>query len=187
MAFVVVYDACVLYPAHLRDLLIRVAEAGLVQAKWTEEILDETFRSIQKNNPDLDTGRLERTRELMNAAIPDCLVENYDGLADGIELPDEDDRHVLAAAVRSGAQVIVTVNTKDSPETALGPLGIETQEPDMFIRHLIDLTPGRIQEVIQEQAADLINPPMSTEELLNLLLNRGLVLSVAEIKTRLGF
>jgi hypothetical protein len=69
MGFVAVYDACVLYPSALRDLLIRIAQAGLVQAKWTEEILDEVFRNLQENRPDLDVDRLKRTRELMMGSI----------------------------------------------------------------------------------------------------------------------
>ncbi|CAG6394987.1 hypothetical protein NMG29_03280 [Streptomyces cocklensis] len=71
MAFVAVYDANVLYPSVLRDVLIRVAAAGLVQAKRTETILDETFRNLRANRPDLDAGRLERTRDAMKGAVRD--------------------------------------------------------------------------------------------------------------------
>lgn len=74
MSFVVLYDANVLYPSTLRDLLIRVAQAGLVQAKWTDRILDEVFDALSANRPDLDSQRLARTRSLMNAAVRDCLV-----------------------------------------------------------------------------------------------------------------
>lgn len=121
MAFVVVYDACVLYPFHLKDLLIRVSRAGLVQAKRTNEILDEVFDNILENRPDLNPENLKTTRSLMIKAIPDCIVEGYEGLVDSIELPDEDDRHVLAAAIRSNAQTIVTNNLKDFSESALLP------------------------------------------------------------------
>ncbi len=82
MAFVVVYDACVLYPAPLRDLLVRLGMTGLYRAKWTDQILDEVFRNILKNRSDLDSGRLARTRDLMNRAIRDVRVENYDALRD---------------------------------------------------------------------------------------------------------
>ena len=82
MAFVVLYDANVLYPSTLRNLLIRVAQAGLVQAKWTEQILDETFSNLLENRPDLDPEKLTRTRELMNAAVRDCLVTGYEPLID---------------------------------------------------------------------------------------------------------
>lgn len=99
MALVVLYDANVLYPSTLRDLLIRVAQAGLVQAKWTGQILDEVFSSLSKNRPNLDQDRLARTRELMNKAVRDCLVTGYEPLIGGLKLPDPDDRHVLAAAI----------------------------------------------------------------------------------------
>src|SRR5438034_8134783 len=94
MSFVVVYDACVLYPSTMRDLLIRIAQAGLVQAKWTEQILDEVFDSLQKDRPDLEPAKLDRTRVLMIRAVRDCLVTGYEPLIPSVSLPDPDDRHV---------------------------------------------------------------------------------------------
>lgn len=119
MAFVVLYDANVLYPSTLRDLLIRVAQSGLVQAKWTNEILDETFNSLRRNRPDLDPDALARTRELMCRAVRDCLVVGYESLVGAITLPDPEDRHVLAAAIKARAQVIVTHNLKDFADKVL--------------------------------------------------------------------
>ena len=87
MAFVVIYDACVLYPAPLRDLLLRLAAKGLVRARWTEQILDECFRNIIINRPELNEASLRRTRELMNRAIPDSLVTGFEGLIDGASRP----------------------------------------------------------------------------------------------------
>ena len=104
MSFTVIYDACVLYPAPLRDLLVRLAMSGIVRARWTDEILDEVFRNLLEDRPDLDQARLQRTRELMNAAVSDVLVEDYHPLIDTLDLPDPHDRHVLAAAIRCGAQ-----------------------------------------------------------------------------------
>lgn len=75
MAFTVIYDACVLYPAPLRDLLIRLAQTGLIRAKWTNAILDECFDNILENRRDLTRGRLSRTRELINRAISGFLTE----------------------------------------------------------------------------------------------------------------
>jgi hypothetical protein len=119
VAFVVIYDACVLYPNIVRDFLIRVAMGGTVRARWTEAILDETFRNIEANRPDLDKAKLRRTRELMCEAVPDYEVTGYESLIEGLVLPDPDDRHVLAAAVRAGAQLIVTSNLKDFPDDVL--------------------------------------------------------------------
>lgn len=86
MPFVVIYDANVLYPSTLRDLLIRVAQAGLVQARWTHQILDETFDSIKKNRPELSATALGRTRELMICAVRDCLVTGYEPLIEILDL-----------------------------------------------------------------------------------------------------
>jgi predicted nucleic acid-binding protein len=117
MTFTVVYDANVLYPNTLRDLLIRIAQSGTVQAKWTNAILDEMGRALR---PDIPDEKLERLRELMNRAVRDCLVAGYEPLIEGLKLPDPDDRHVLAAAIKAGAQVIVTRNLKDFPNRTSG-------------------------------------------------------------------
>ncbi len=82
MAFGATYDACVLYPAGLRDLLIRLAQTGLFQARWTDRIVDEMIRSIPDDRPDLKPDQLERTRQLMCEAVPDCLTTGYEDLKD---------------------------------------------------------------------------------------------------------
>jgi predicted nucleic acid-binding protein len=119
VAFVVIYDACVLYPAHLRDLLVRIANTGIVRARWSERILDECFRSIKENRADLSDAALARTRALMCEAVPDCLVTGHEHLVEGLDLPDSDDRHVLAAGIRANAQALVTFNLKDFPDHVL--------------------------------------------------------------------
>lgn len=106
--FTAIFDACVLYPAPLRDCLMHLTITGLFRAKWTDEIHDEWIRSLLKNRPDLTKKRLQRTRNLMNSHVRDCLVAGYQDLIPSLHLPDEDDRHVLAAAIVAGADVIVT-------------------------------------------------------------------------------
>jgi len=182
MGFIVVYDACVLYPAPLRDLLVRVGMTGLVQVKWTDDILDECFRSILEKKPELTAYRLERTRTLMNLAIRDVLVEGYQGLVDILELPDPDDRHVLAAAIRCGAQAIVTTNLKHFPSGALAPFNVEALHPDEFILDLLDLAPGVILKVLDDQVRALKNPPMELAEVLDKLESNGLVQSMSEVR-----
>lgn len=184
-SFTVVYDACVLYPAPIRDLLIRLARAGLFRAKWTEDILDECFRTILEDRPDLQPEQLRRTRELMNQAIPDCLVTNYQELIGGLSLPDPDDRHVLAAAIRCNGQVIVTSNLKDFPQGVLAKYGIEAQDPDEFVFHLTDLAPTAVWQVVQEQAASLKNPARTIGQLLDTLSSLGLVQTAAQLRIRL--
>ena len=99
--FSAVYDACVLYPAPIRDLLLQLALSDLFRAHWTNDIHDEWTRNVLKNRPDLTAEQLQRTRELMDANVRDCLVTGYESLIPSLELPDENDRHVLAAAIRA--------------------------------------------------------------------------------------
>lgn len=181
MAVVVVFDACVLYPASVRDLLIRLAAAGLFQARWTDRILDECFRSIVAARPEL-AGKLDRTRALMQAAIPAATVTGYEPLVPTLTLPDEDDRHVLAAAIRCSAQVIVTSNLRDFPADALAPWEMEAQHPDTFVLHLLSLDPGAVVRAVLAQVAGLKAPPATVPELLSILEGRGMVLTVAELR-----
>ena len=141
MAFAVVYDANVLYHSYQRSLLIEVAQAGLVRARWTEQILDEVFRNLKKNRPDLSPARLDRTRELMNGAIRDVLVTGYEPLIGALDLPDPGDRHVRAAAIKVGAQTIVTNNLKDFPADRLAAWDIEASSADDFLHAMVDLNP----------------------------------------------
>lgn len=167
MAFTALYDADVLHPPGLRDLLMRLGQTGLFRARWSEQILDEMVDSILRRRSDLDAGRLARTRQLMCEAVPDCLVTGYQPLIDGLALPDPDDRHVLAAAIRCNAQVIViTSNLHDFPEEALEPFNIEAQSPDRFVLDVVNLAPARVAAIIQQQASALRNPPRTADELL---------------------
>jgi predicted nucleic acid-binding protein len=186
MAFVVVYDACVLYPAPVRDLLLRMAVTGLVRARWSEEILDEVFRNLASNRPELTREALGRTRNLMNQAVPDCIVSGYQSLLPDIELPDSNDRHVLAAAVRSGAQAIVTFNLKDFPSSALARYEIEAKHPDDFVLDAIGLAPGLVLQAVGDQAAALKSPPVPLARLLDTLRDCGLEQSVARMRELFG-
>jgi hypothetical protein len=106
VAFDATYDACVLHPAGLRDLLVRLAMTGMYRAHWSNDILDEMVRSILRRRPDLTSAQLERTRQLMCDAVRDCLTTGYEELIDGLHLPDPDDRHVLAADLRNPPMTI---------------------------------------------------------------------------------
>ncbi|MCA1221356.1 PIN domain-containing protein [Streptomyces sp. 8L] len=182
MAFVAVYDADVLYPSVLRDVLIRVAQAGLVQAKWTGAILDETFRNVKAKNPALDPLKLDRTRELIMASVPDCLVKGYEPLVPALELPDPDDRHVLAAAVRAKAQAIVTYNLKDFPEKFLSPWDVEAVHPDAFLEAQIDLAPAIVYGEIRRIADSWKRPPGTVVDVIERLEKSGLVATVAALR-----
>lgn len=104
--FIAVLDACVLYPAPLRDLLLSLAADGLYRAKWSQQIHDEWTRNLLKNRRDLTAEQLQRCCTCMNTAVPDSLVTGYEDLIDSITLKDPDDRHVVAVAIRSNADSI---------------------------------------------------------------------------------
>lgn len=132
-----IIDACVLYSAPIRDLVVRLAQAGLLQARWSDEIHEEWMRNLLKNNPRVSRERLGRTRFLMDAAIRDSLVTGHSQLVDSLTLPDPDDRHVLAAAIHSGAGLIVTFNLMDFPLESVAPHGVEARHPDELFSELL--------------------------------------------------
>lgn len=172
--FTAVYDACVLYPAPLRDFLMWLGLSGRFRARWSAQIHDEWKRNLLLNRPDLTREQLDRTSALMDLAIPDGLVTDHEGLIAGLALPDPDDRHVLAAAIRCNASVIVTFNERDFPQAALSPFGIEAQHPDLFIENLFDLDPAAVVAAAQRQRAQLKHPPMDVERYIDVLLRQGL-------------
>lgn len=113
--FTAFYDASVLYPSELRNLLMHLALTGLFRAKWSAAVHEEWIRALLRRRPDLSREKLERTRMLMDLHAADALVTGYEDLIEGLQLPDPDDRHVLAAAIRGQADVIVTANLRDFP------------------------------------------------------------------------
>jgi len=182
MTFVVICDANVLYPSALRDVLIRLAQTGLVQAKWTEEILDETFRSLVAKRPDLDKARLQRTRELMNLAVRDAVVTGYEPLIDSLQLPDPDDRHVLAAAIRARAQIILTFNLRDFPGEVLANWDVEAQHPDDFLVNQFHRDAISVHKAIQAVADSWQRPPGTVNDVLDRLDRAGLPQTAAVLR-----
>lgn len=178
----VVLDACVLYPARLRDLLMHLGLAGLYQPKWSAVIHDEWRRNLLLQRSDINPEALARTTDLMNLALPDANVTGFETLIEGISLPDPDDRHVLAAAIRSNADVIVTLNLKDFPSGVLAGFGIEALHPDDFISDLFDLNHSIALNAVRLQRNALKNPPMTTEEFLEMLLKQGLPMTVKALR-----
>ena len=173
-----IYDACVLYPAPLRDLLLQLAVTDLFRARWTKDIHEEWQRNVLKDRPDLQPADLQRTRELMDCNVRDCLIEGYEPLIETLYLPDSNDRHVLAAAIVGQCDVIVTFNLKDFPKKELEPFNIEAQHPDEFIYHLCDLAPLRIYTSAKIIRQRLNNPPKSVGEYLDCLAKQGLAKTV---------
>jgi hypothetical protein len=180
--FTALFDACVLYPAPLRDLVMWLALTDLFNARWTDAIHEEWIRNVLANRPDIKPEQLDRTRQLMNTRIRDCLVTGYEDLIDGLTLPDPDDRHVLAAAIRIGADVIVTINLKDFPTGTLSKFSMEALQPDDFVLRLMDLDEEMVCEAIERQRAALKNPPKSVTDHLETLRAQGLLKTVERLK-----
>ena len=178
-------DANVLYPAELRSFLMYLAVPGVYRAKGSKDIHEEWISSLLLNRPDLTRTQLERTRELMNKNAPDALVTGYESLIPSLSLPDEGDRHVLAAAIQAKANVIVTNNLKDSPPEVLQKFEIETQTPDEFVMNLLDLAVEDVHEAAEAHRLSLKNPAKTVAEYLNTLELHGLVRTVAELRLAL--
>lgn len=170
----VILDACVLYPAQLRDLLMHLGIVGLYQPKWSSRIHEEWCRNLLQNRPELKSDALARTVSLMNKALPDANVTGYENLISGLTLPDVDDRHVVAAAIRANAGVIVTRNCRDFPASVLTPLNIDVLPPDIFIADLIDLNLMLSLEAVTRQRQSLRHPSFSAAAFLSMLRQIGL-------------
>jgi hypothetical protein len=181
--FTALLDACVLYPAPVADLLISLHAAGLFAARWTKAIDEEWMRNVADARPDL-AGKLERRRDAMHAAVPDWEVTEaaWTRLAEGLQLPDADDVHVLAAAVAGHADCIVTANLKDFPGDVLGPLGLEAVHPDDFVLYQLDLEPYRAVAAVKSMRARLRKPPMSVDEFLLMLERNQLVATASRLR-----
>lgn len=180
--FTALYDACVLYPAPLRSFLMYLAVTDLYRARWSNDIHEEWMRNVVKDHPDITRAQAEHIRDLMNANVRDCLVTGYESLIPSLTLPDPDDRHVLAAAIRCGADVIVTANLKHFPADKLKPYGIEAQHPDEFLTHQLDLAPNIVCAAAKTHRASLKKPPMTADEFLSALERQGLPQTVSELR-----
>ena len=171
---VAMYDANVLYPAQLRDLLMRLAVSGLVRAHWSNDIHDEWMRNVHANYEDVTWDALQRTKHLMDTALPGASVEGYETHIETLSLPDSDDRHVLAAAIHIGADYIVTFNLNDFPASQLDPYGVEAIAPDDFISLLMDRDMKGVIDTAAQHRQSLRKPPMDISAYLECLRNAGL-------------
>ena len=178
----VVYDACVLYSAALRDFLLDIAAVGLVYPHWSNYIHEEWMRSLLRNRPDVNRKSLERTRRRMDAKFKNSLTKGYEPLIPTLLLPDSNDRHVLAVAIYAKAQNIVTFNLGDFPKEILQPYGIEAVVPDEFMLRLIQTKPSRVLQAVRNHRLDLTRPPKTVVEYLATLKKQGLPKTVAFLR-----
>lgn len=185
--YTVLFDANVLYPAPMRDLLLQLAVTDIFRAKWTADIHREWIDALLLNQPHRDRAALERTRDLMDRATRDGLVTGYQSLIPALQLPDPDDRHVLAAAIVGRCDAIVTQNLRDFPDEALAPHGIEAVHPDAFLHAQLGLEPAIFCTAVRKVRARLKNPPYSVDDYLDTLTRQGLVATVSELRKFAGF
>lgn len=180
--YTVLLDACVLYPAPIRDILIELSASGLFRAHWTVVIRDEWVRSLLANRTDLTAEQLQRTNDLMERAVPDAIVGGYEALIEGLQLPDPDDRHVLAAAINARCDAIVTFNLKDFPSEELGKHRIDALHPDEFLYQQFGLDQAAVIIAAQRCRSRLKRNPRSGHEYLDILEAQALPTFVSELR-----
>ncbi len=183
--FTVILDANVLYPFLVRDVLLSYADAGLYRARWTAEIMDEWTSHLIEKKPD-KKANVESTAKIMLQHFPDAIVDGYQALIPALKLPDPDDRHVLAAAIKAGAHAIVTENLKDFPDECMAQYEIEVQTADNFLVSTFELYADDAIQAIRKMRARYHQPPISASELIMSLLRKGLVRTAAELKPHIG-
>jgi hypothetical protein len=164
--FTAFLDANVLYPAPVRDILLYTAYQDLYTVKWSDQVNHEWSKNLLKNRADLKTTSIEETIIQMNSAFPDANVFNYKDIISGLSLPDKNDRHVLAAAIKCKADVIVSFNLKHFPEKYLSKYEIEAKHPDEFLLNLYDMDHERFAAAFLLQVSHLRNPPKTCVEVL---------------------
>lgn len=184
--FAVVLDASVLVPALKRDVLLSLAEAGLFRAVWSEKILSECERALREmfiGRGDSDpAGRARQVRSAMEKAFPEAMVEGLEPLIPCPCLPDDNDRHVLAAALRGHASMVVTDNLRDFPAEELARLDLEVRSADDFIADTIEVPSNRDIAIgaIARMRARYHRPQLTAAALLKRMRSNGLA-ATAEI------
>ena len=163
-----VLDACVLYPTVLREILQGAGEAGLYQPVFSDRILREWVLATAKLGPEAPVIAQGEAATL-RAAFPRALVREHPEIEVRLLLPDPNDRHVLATAIASGADAIVTFNAQDFPGHALTSEGITRRDPDGFLWELQSRHPetmARIIEAVRAKAEAISGQPMALKGLL---------------------
>lgn len=180
--FTAVIDANVLFPVVIRDYLIWLSIHDLYTPKWSNKLLDEFTSIFQKKKMDLQPEQISRQVKLINNACPNALVAKYEGLIPSIDLPDENDRHVVAAAIKCNANVIVTNNLKDFPSEYLDSFGLSVVDPDTFIADMIDLSPEKCCDAFREMVLAKNKPPYTEREYLEVLRRNKLTQTAEELE-----
>lgn len=170
--FKCVLDTNVIYPLWTRDLLMWFAFYELYTPKWSANIFDEWI-TVMKRKGIEETEAMKRAN-VMNEAFPDALVDNYEPLICSLTLPDNDDRHVLAAAIKTNADLIVTNNLKDFPADYLRTFGLKAKAPDDFFTDIIDLNHDISIQSFKKLVLNKKKPPLNEYEVLDIFRKNGL-------------
>lgn len=170
---VVLCDANVLYGQWLRDLVMHLGLADLIQPRWSERIEEEWITNLLEHRPDLDPARVRRTADLMNRAIPAARVPASMTKLD-ITLPDPDDVHVIQSALAARAKYLLTFNLADFSPAICQGLGIQVIHPDSFLMQLFDEYPEAIIQALLQMQRQKVRPPVSWEDLAQALQRAGL-------------
>lgn len=150
---------------------MRLAVTDLFKARWTDMIHEEWIRNLEDKIP---RDKLEKVRDLMDEKVRDAKIEGFEFLIGTLKLPDPDDRHVLAAAIHSKSDAIVTFNQKDFPSEYLASFDIELIHPDDFIVYQFEFDPGAVLESFKRQRKSLKNPKMVVDEFIDCLYKQQL-------------
>lgn len=169
-----ILDANILYSAPVRDLLLNIAELEAYAPKWSGQIQKEWMRNLLKNRPDLTELKLRRTVALMDKAFPNAKVKGFEDIINELDLPDANDRHVLAAAIKCKANIIITFNKKDFPDDYLNKFSMNASTPNEFLTALYLENSDIVIEGFMNQLASLRNPPKSKAELIATLVSCGI-------------
>jgi hypothetical protein len=183
---VVIFDACILYPFHLRNIVVQIAVDRLVDARWTDEIHDEWIRNLAANVPAIPIERLQITRRLMNGALPHAMVAGYQGHVQAVTLPDPDDRHVVAAGIAGGASVVLTWNLLDFPVRELKKHGLRRQTPDALLVDLYNKVPDLTLASLANARRNLSKTRVSASDFVDILKNQKLIQLSARVAKQLA-
>ncbi len=177
-----ILDTNIPYSAGTRDILLQLALYELYEPKWSADIRQELMNTYRTKRPDLDIEKLEHLWSEMNYYFPNALITDYEHLIDDADLPDPDDRHVLAAARHSHCDTIITQNLRDFPVEILKPFGIEVYHPDDFLVVFLETYPDGFLSAIRAIRARLKNPPYTLDEYLANLSQLNLDKTVTELR-----
>lgn len=178
--FTALLDACVLADVFKRNLLLSLARAELFRPRWSPQILDETERAIMRITKGETDGTKQRAA--IERAFREACVTGYDALIAAVTLPDPNDRHVLAAAIHTNAQVLVTDNLKDFPSDELAKFGIELKSPDEFMSDTITLHEQTAFGALKAMRARYQNPALTTGKIIQFAESRGLMTTALLLK-----